>query len=142
MVVTAAITPLTALHFHEAHPIGLIVNFLLIPITSLLVPLSFVASALAAVIPAGAAGLLLPATWLTGALAESMIFVSTYSSEIPWASIVAPSPQVWLIASVYALHGPGVAVEARAAAADRLGGRMLPDFFPPDPQRHYTGLRA
>ena len=103
LVVTAAITPLTALHFHQAHPIGLIVNFLLIPITSLLVPLSFVASALAAVIPAGAAGLLLPATWLTGALAQFMIFVSIFSSEIPWASIVAPSPQVWLIASIYAL---------------------------------------
>ena len=103
LVVTAAITPLTALHFHQAHPIGLVVNFLLIPVASLLVPLSFVTSALAVVLPAAGAALLLPATWLTGALAGFMIFVSTYSSEIPWASIVAPSPQVWLIASVYAL---------------------------------------
>ena len=118
LVVTAAITPLTALHFHEAHPIGLIVNFLLIPITSLLVPLSFVASALAAVIPAGAAELLLPATWLTGALAQFMIFVSTYSSEIPWASIVAPSPQIWLIASVYALMA--LALQARRARRRRI----------------------
>ena len=118
LVVTAAITPLTALHFHEAHPIGLIVNFLLIPITSLLVPLSFVASALAAVIPAGAAGLLLPATWLTGTLAQFMILVSTYSSEIPWASIVAPSPQVWLIASVYALMA--LALRARRARRRRI----------------------
>ncbi len=118
LVVTAAITPLTALHFHEAHPIGLIVNFLLIPITSLLVPLSFVASALAAVIPAGAAGLLLPATWLTGALAQFMIFVSTYSSEIPWASIVAPSPQIWIIASVYALMA--LALRSRRARRRRI----------------------
>ena len=118
LVVTAAITPLTALHFHEAHPIGLIVNFLLIPITSLLVPLSFVASALAAIIPAGAAGLLLPATWLTGALAQFMILVSTYSSEIPWASIVSPSPQVWLIASVYALMA--LALQARRARRRRI----------------------
>ena len=118
LVVTAAITPLTALHFHQAHPIGLIVNFLLIPITSLLVPLSFVASALAAVIPAGAAGLLLPATWLTGALAQFMILVSTYSSEIPWASIVAPSPQVWLIASVYALMA--LALRSRRARRRRI----------------------
>ncbi len=103
LVVTAAITPLTALHFHEAHPIGLIVNFLLIPVASLLVPLSFAASAIAAVMPAAGAALLLPATWLTGALAQFMILVSTYSSQIPWASFVAPSPQVWLIASVYAL---------------------------------------
>ncbi len=118
LVVTAAITPLTALHFHQAHPIGLIVNFLLIPITSLLVPLSFVASALAAIIPAGAAGLLLPATWLTGALAQFMILVSTYSSEIPWASIVAPSPQVWLIASVYALMA--LALRSRRARRRRI----------------------
>lgn len=103
LVVTAAVTPLTALHFHQAHPIGLLVNFLLIPVASLLVPLSFVTSALAVVLPAGASALLLPATWLTGALAGFMISVSTYSAEIPWASIVAPSPQVWLIASVYAL---------------------------------------
>ena len=103
LVVTAAITPLTALHFHQAHPIGLLVNFLLIPIASLLVPLSFVTSALAAIIPAAGAALLYPAAWLTGALAQFMILVSTYSSEIPWASIVAPSPQVWLIASVYVL---------------------------------------
>lgn len=103
LVVTAAITPLTALHFHEAHPIGLLVNFLLIPLASLLVPLSFVASALAAVLPAAAAEILHPATWLAGALAQFMILVSTHSSEFPWASIVAPSPQVWLIASVYTL---------------------------------------
>lgn len=103
LVVTAAVTPLTALHFHQAHPIGLLVNFLLIPVASLLVPLSFVTSALAAVLPAGGAALLLPAAWLTGALAQLMIFVSTYSSEIPWASIIAPSPQAWLVASIYAL---------------------------------------
>ena len=103
LVVTAAVTPLTALHFHQAHPIGLLVNFLLIPVASLLVPLSFAASAIAAVMPAGAAALLLPATWLTGVLAQFMILVSTYSSQIPWASLVTPSPQVWLIASIFAL---------------------------------------
>ncbi len=118
LVVTAAVTPLTALHFHQAHPIGLIVNFLLIPVASLLVPLSFVASALAAVLPAGASALLLPATWLTGALAGFMISVSTYSAEIPWASIVAPSPQVWLIASIYALMA--FALRSRRARRRRI----------------------
>ena len=118
LVVTAAVTPLTALHFHQAHPIGLLVNFLLIPVASLLVPLSFVTSALAAVIPAVGAVLLLPATWLTGALAQFMILVSTYSSEIPWASIVAPSPQVWLVASIYALMALGL--RSRRARRRRL----------------------
>ena len=118
LVVTAAITPLTALHFHQAHPIGLIVNFLLIPVASLLVPLSFATSALAAIIPAAGAALLLPATWLTGALAQFMILVSTYSSEIPWASIVTPSPQAWLIASVYALMA--LALRSRRARRRRL----------------------
>ena len=118
LVVTAAITPLTALHFHQAHPIGLIVNFLLIPVASLLVPLSFVTSALAAVIPAAGAALLYPAAWLTGALAQFMILVSTYSSEIPWASIVTPSPQAWLIASVYALMA--LALRSRRARRRRL----------------------
>ena len=118
LVVTAAVTPLTALHFHQAHPIGLLVNFLLIPTASLLVPLSFVTSALAAVIPAVGAALLLPATWLTGALAQFMILVSTYSSEIPWASIVAPSPQVWLVASIYALMALGL--RSRRARRRRL----------------------
>ena len=118
LVVTAAVTPLTALHFHQAHPIGLLVNFLLIPTASLLVPLSFVTSALAAVIPAVGAALLLPATWLTGALAQFMILVSTHSSEIPWASIIAPNPQVWLIASVYALMALGL--RSRRARRRRL----------------------
>lgn len=118
LVVTAAITPLTALHFHQAHPIGLIVNFLLIPVASLLVPLSFVTSALAAIIPAAGAALLLPATWLTGAIAQFMILVSTYASEIPWASIVAPSPQTWLIASVYALMA--LALRSRRARRRRI----------------------
>ena len=118
LVVTAAITPLTALHFHQAHPIGLIVNFLLIPVASLLVPLSFVTSALAATIPVVGAALLLPATWLTGALAQFMILVSTYSSEITWASIVTPSPQAWLIASVYALMA--LALRSRRARRRRL----------------------
>jgi len=118
LVVTAAITPLTALHFHEAHPIGLLVNFLLIPLASLLVPLSFVASALAAIIPAGAAALLLPATWLTGAMAEFMIFVSTYSSQIPWASIVTPSPEIWIIALIYALMA--LALQSRRVRRRKL----------------------
>ena len=103
LVVTAATTPLTALHFHQAHPIGLIVNFLLIPVASLFVPLSFMASAIATVMPLSAAQLLLPATWLTGTLVHFMILVSTYSSQIPWASIITPSPHIWLIASVYIL---------------------------------------
>ncbi len=118
LVVTAAITPLTALHFHQAHPIGLIVNFLLIPVASLLVPLSFVTSALAAIIPAAGAALLFPAAWLTGALAQFMILVSTYSSEIPWAGIVTPSPQAWLIASVYALMA--LALRSRRARRRKL----------------------
>ena len=118
LVVTAAITPLTALHFHEAHPIGLLVNFLLIPLASLLVPLSFVASALAAVFPAAAAALLLPATWLTGAMADFMILVSTYSSQIPWASIITPSPEIWLIASIYALMA--LALQSRRAQWRRI----------------------
>ncbi|MDE0333086.1 MAG: ComEC/Rec2 family competence protein [Nitrospinae bacterium] len=118
LVVTAAITPLTAHHFHQAHPIGLIVNFLLIPLASLLVPLSFAASALAAVLPASMAALLLPATWLTGVVAQFMISVSIHSSEISWATIVAPSPEVWLIASVYALMA--LALRSRRARRRRL----------------------
>ena len=118
LVVTAAITPLTALHFHEAHPIGLLVNFLLIPLASLLVPLSFVASALAAIIPAAAAALLAPATWLTGAIAQLMILVSTYSSQIPWAGIITPSPGIWLIASIYALMA--LALQSRRARQRRI----------------------
>ncbi len=118
LVVTASITPLTALHFHQAHPIGLIVNFLLIPLASLLVPLAFAASAIAALIPAGAGALLLPAAWLAGALAQFMILVSTWSASIPWATIIAPSPQAWLIASVYALMA--LALRSRRARRRRI----------------------
>ncbi len=103
VVVTAAITPLTALHFHEAHPIGLVVNFLLIPSASLLVPLSFMASAAAALLPAGWDVLLAPAAWVVGALAQLMIFVSTHSSQIPWATLITPKPAAWLISAVFCL---------------------------------------
>lgn len=113
LVVTAAITPLTALHFHQAHPIGLIVNFLLIPTASLLVPLSFVASAAAAIAPMGWDFLLAPATWLTGALAQFMILVSAHSSQIPWATLIVPRPDAWLIASIFSLLA--LALRARRA---------------------------
>ena len=103
VVVTAAVTPLTALHFQEAHPIGLLVNFLLIPAASLLVPLAFAASAAAAVLPAGWDALLTPLTWLTGALAQFLILVSTHSARIPWAALIAPKPNVWLIAAIFSL---------------------------------------
>ena len=103
VVVTAAVTPLTALHFQEAHPIGLIVNLLLIPAASLLVPLSFTASAASAVLPAGWDALLTPVTWLTGALAQFLILVSTYASRIPWATLTAPRPDAWLIFSILSL---------------------------------------
>ena len=103
LVVTAAVTPLTALHFQEAHPIGLIVNLLLIPAASLLVPLSFAASAASAVLPAGWDALLTPVTWLTGALAQFLILVSTHASRIPWATLTAPRPDAWLIFSILSL---------------------------------------
>ncbi len=103
VVVTAAITPLTALHFQEAHPIGLLVNFLLIPVASLLVPLSFVATAAAAISPSSVGTLLMPAAWISTALAEFMILVSTYSAKVPWGSLSVPKPSTWLIILIFFL---------------------------------------
>ncbi len=75
--------PLTALHFHEAHPVGLAANFFLIPAASLAIPLTFLVAALGATLSFAGEG----AAWL---LAQFMILTARaaapgYTPRLPSA---------------------------------------------------------
>ena len=114
--------PLTALHFHVAHPVGLVTNFFLIPAASLAVPLTFLVAALGATLSfagAGAAWLLAPADALLALLAQFMIFTARAAAAVPGGTFKIAPPGVLLIACF--LAALVAALGARRAALRRGG---------------------
>ncbi|MEE9275857.1 MAG: ComEC/Rec2 family competence protein [bacterium] len=101
-VVSFAMVPLTAWYFQQLHPIGLVTNFILIPIASLAVPLAFLVSAFGAAasrLLSAAGDALAPAHVLLRLLAGAMISVSGAASAVPGGTLTIPPPGPLLIAS-------------------------------------------
>ncbi len=126
-VIFLAVVPLTALHFHEAHPVGLVTNFFLIPAASLAVPLTFLVAALGATLSfagAGAAWLLAPADALLALLAQFMIFTARAAAAVPGGTFKIAPPGVLLIACF--LAALVAALGGRRAALRRGGWLAIP----------------
>ncbi len=119
VVVMVAVAPLTAWHFHEAHPVGLLANFLLIPIASLAVPVTFLVASFAALPLPGVGGLLAPADGFLALLAGAMIGLARLASAVPGGTLVVSPPGPFLLAGAFA--SLALALAARRAAWRRAG---------------------
>jgi ComEC/Rec2-related protein len=122
-VVTVAMAPLTAFHFQEIHLAGLATNFLLIPIASITVPLTFITSVFAA----GAdyigfewSGVLTaPVGYFLSFLAWCMIALTRLAASVSGGTLLVPRPGGFLIAAF--LASLTVALGMRRAALRRTG---------------------
>ena len=82
----------TAFYFHQLPLYGVFINLLIIPLTSLLIPLYFITLALSP-LPWPGAAVGYAAKMLTAALLRLVKLLST----LPYASIRVPSASVWLL---------------------------------------------
>ncbi len=97
LVVVAATLPLTALYFQSIYPVGVISNLVMIPIASVIVPLSLTGSFLALVLqPLGA--LLLKGAGLLSAL---LIGAGAFFGALPLSSLRVSPPPPWALISYY-----------------------------------------
>ncbi|MEE9255742.1 MAG: ComEC/Rec2 family competence protein, partial [bacterium] len=101
-VVSFTMAPMTALHFQEIHLAGLVTNFFLIPIASILVPLTFLMSCFAVAVDFFRLIWLGPILAIAEAAAEflasSMIGVARLGAAIPGATLSVPRPSALQIA--------------------------------------------
>lgn len=122
-VVSVTMAPMTAWHFQEIHLAGLLTNFVLIPIASIVVPLTFVVSGFSAVAGAfsnfGFEALWLPFDLLLGFLARVMIFAARLGASVPAGTINVPPPSPLLIG--FFLLSMLAALGTRAAAFRKAG---------------------
>ncbi len=122
-VVSVTMAPMTAWHFQEIHLAGLLTNFVLIPIASIAVPLTFVVSGFSAVLDAVSnfsfEALWLPFDLLLGFLARVMIFAARLGASVPAGTINVPPPTPLLIG--FFLLSMLAALGTRAAAFRKAG---------------------
>ncbi|MBI3024218.1 MAG: ComEC family competence protein [Candidatus Tectomicrobia bacterium] len=118
-VVSVAVAPLTAWHFQEAQVIGLLVNFFVIPIASLAVPLAFLIALAGSAAPQALEWLLAPFGGVLALLARAMILLTQWGSVIPGGSWTIPSPSRGAMALFFLLFP--LALGSRRAALRRAG---------------------
>jgi hypothetical protein len=101
-VVSFTMAPMTALHFQEIHLAGLVTNFFLIPIASILVPLTFLMSCFAVAVDFFRLLWLEPVLSAVATapefLASAMIGVARLGAAIPGATLSVPGPSALQIA--------------------------------------------
>ncbi|OGL63767.1 MAG: hypothetical protein A3I72_13280 [Candidatus Tectomicrobia bacterium RIFCSPLOWO2_02_FULL_70_19] len=119
LVVSVAVAPLTAWHFQEAQVIGLLANFLLIPIASLAVPLAFLIALAGSALPQALEGLLAPFDGALALLARAMILLTRWGAAIPGGSWTVPSPSRGTMALFFLMFL--MALGARRAAFRKAG---------------------
>jgi len=123
MVVSLAMAPLTAFHFQQIQLAGLVTNFILIPVASFVVPLSFLLSAFAAGASAVGMGwfdkVVSLAEWLPGLLAAGMMAVTRLAASVPAGTLDVPKPGAFPIAMF--LASLTVALGVRRAAIRQAG---------------------
>ena len=103
---TVAMAPLPAFHLQEIHLAGLATNFLLIPIASITVPLTFITSVFAA----GAdyigfewSGVLTaPVSYFLSFQAWAMIALTRLATSVSGGTLLVPRPGGFLIAAFLA----------------------------------------
>ncbi|MFQ6111185.1 MAG: ComEC/Rec2 family competence protein, partial [Nitrospinota bacterium] len=97
LVVVAVTLPLTALHFQSVYPVGMISNLVMIPMASVLVPLSLTGSLLALILPA------LGALFLKGAglLSALLMGAGALFSSLPLSSLRVSPPPPWALIAYY-----------------------------------------
>ncbi|MEE9240905.1 MAG: ComEC/Rec2 family competence protein, partial [bacterium] len=122
-VVSAVMAPMTAWHFQEIHLAGLLTNFVLIPIASITVPLTFLVTSFSAVADAllnlNFDMLWLPADIFLGFFAQVMIYIARLAASIP-AGTINVSPPSPLLIGVF-LFSMLLALGMRAAALRKTG---------------------
>ncbi|MDA0999737.1 MAG: ComEC/Rec2 family competence protein, partial [bacterium] len=122
VVILLALLPLTIWHFHEIHPAGLFSNLLLIPIASIAVPWTFVASGIAAALSAfteSANQVLAVFAFPLRLMAEGMLRVAEGAGAIPGGVITVPPAHPTLSAGYLLLLA--AALGARGKRLRRLG---------------------
>ena len=127
MVVSLAMAPLTAFHFQQIQLAGLVTNFILIPVASFVVPLSFLLSAFAAGASAVGMGwfdkVVSLAEWLPGLLAAGMMAVTRLAASVPAGTLDVPKPGAFPIAMF--LASLTVALGVRRAAIRQAGWKAV-----------------
>ena len=122
-VVSATMAPLTAFHFQEIQLAGLVTNFFLIPVASILVPLTFVTSTFAAgadLIGAGWFGALAAGVnFFLDLLASAMIALTRMAAAIPESSLSVARPHPLQVALF--LCAGAAALGMRRAAVRKAG---------------------
>ena len=123
MVVSLAMAPLTAFHFQQIQLAGLVTNFILIPVASFVVPLSFLLSAFAAGASAVGMGwfdkVVSLAESFPGLLAAGMVAVTRLAASVPAGTLDVPKPGAFPITMF--LASLTVALGVRRAAIRQAG---------------------
>ncbi len=106
--------PITALRFHLASPIGIILNVPLIPMTTA----ALICAALALIAGAIWPPLALPFAWGCSALLKGTLAIVRWGADLPGGHAFVPGPAVGWVAAIYAALGLALWMTWR-----RRGGR-------------------
>jgi competence protein ComEC len=117
LVVQLGLLPLLAAYFHRVSLSGPIANVPAVTLTSLIVPLGFLALTSGLVWPA--AGAILGK--LTGALVGALLATVEWFSRWPWLSYRTPGPPLWLTGAFFALLVAVAVLFQRPRAAPPTG---------------------
>lgn len=122
-VVSATMAPMTAFHFQEIHLAGLVTNFFLIPLASVLVPLTFVTSTFAAgaeLVGLEWFGVLADVVnFVLGLLASAMLVLTRMAAAIPESTLTVARPHPLQV--VLFLCALAAALGVRRAALRKAG---------------------
>ncbi|MBI5789210.1 MAG: DNA internalization-related competence protein ComEC/Rec2 [Candidatus Schekmanbacteria bacterium] len=99
IIASLAVSPLTAYHFQQISLIGFIANIIIVPLSSLLIPIGLVAAFASLLAVTLGQILVAPALWLL----QLILYLTQFFSQIPLAAINLSPPTIPQVVSIYAL---------------------------------------
>ena len=106
LVLQLGMLPMMAHDFHRVALVGPVANSVVVPLTSVVVPLGFASLALGLVVPSAAALLAHPLAWVV--LLQGRIV--SWFAAIPHSNYRIPGPPIWLMATFFALGLLGLVI--------------------------------